>query len=85
MKTEAYRAVEKLLNMKCSIEYGRLQICDLGTYIQGRQVLDKRFQVTSDDSRFRFSEIYIKEAVAIDKFLAIRNLLEAKNAGYNRL
>ncbi len=79
MKTEMHRAVEKLLDNNCSIEYGRLQICDLGNYVQGRKTLDRRYQVTSDDARFRFSEIYIKPAVAIDKFLAIRNLLEIKN------
>jgi|GWRWMinimDraft_16_1066024.scaffolds.fasta_scaffold01495_3 hypothetical protein len=80
MKSDTYRAVERLMNLKCDIGYGKLQICDLGNHIQGRGVLDRRYQVTSDDSRFLFSEIYIKPAVAIDKFIAIRNFLETKNA-----
>ena len=83
MKTNLHRAIETVLMTGCAIESGMLSLCDLGYFVQSRKPLDRRFQVTSEDARFRFSEIYMKESVAIDKFIAIKNYLDGRNAVRN--
>lgn len=78
-RSKLFYSVKNNVENGMGVEFGRLSICDLGDYIQGRQLLDRRFQVHCDDSRMRWSEVYYKLDVAIDKFMLIRSILDTNN------
>ena len=74
-KSKLFHSVKNVIEQGCSIEFGQLCISNLSDYVQTRVEMDRKYQVECNDARMRWSEIYYKLDVAVDKFLAIRNVL----------
>lgn len=82
--------VKDLVSKGYEINYGRLMICNLEKVYQGYQQDRPKYQVFCDDYRLmrknkddelvEFNEIYSSIGQAADKFVALKNKLEAKNA-----
>lgn len=77
--TDLKDAISTMLDNKCDISYGKLDLCNLSNFIGNRINLGRKYQVVCDDYRFRMSEIYVNRNVAIDKFIGIKNLLDEKS------
>jgi hypothetical protein len=75
-RSKLYYSVKNAVENGCGVDFGRLSICDLGKHVQMRDQLERKYQVDCDDSRFRFSEVYYKLDVAVDKFMLIRSVLD---------
>ena len=72
-----FKAIKELIISGHSVDFGRLTICDLGEEVQTRRGMKKLYQVECNDARYRYTEIYSNLNVAIDKFMAIRGILNA--------
>lgn len=78
--TTINNAVKRILDAGGYVEIGKVSICDVSVFLQSRERFENRFQVISEDHRFPYSNIYVKDKVAIDKFVAIlRYLDECRN------
>lgn len=74
-RSKLFYSVKNAVEQGCAVEFGQLCICDLGDYVQTRKQMERRYQVECNDARMRWSEVYYKLDVALDKFLAIRSVL----------
>lgn len=74
-RSKLFYAVKNVIDSGCSVEFGKLCICNLGDYVPLRGDMERKYQVHCDDPRMRWSEVYYKEDVAIDKFMLIRSVI----------
>jgi hypothetical protein len=74
-RSKLFYSVKNAVESGCSVSSGLLTICDLADYVKTRKTMERRFQVECNDSRMRWSEVYYKLDIALDKFLAIRSVL----------
>lgn len=56
----------------CSIEYGRLSLCDLRNFRHSHLYDNRRYQVHCEDSKYPWSGIYDEVGPAIEKFLELK-------------
>jgi hypothetical protein len=80
MKTREFYAVLNAVNMGCDVTYRNLSISNLGSHIPTRQLFDRKYQVDFD-GYFKFSQIYHKPEIAVDKFLGILKQIKEKESG----
>lgn len=73
-------AITQLVNSGYDVDFKRLSICNIGNYVQMRGSMPRRFQVEIQSSQISFSEVYADLDVAVDKFIALRNLLCSKKS-----
>lgn len=78
MKNRLGESLNLMLNLGMDIQYGQVSICNLAKYCITRNILERKYQVHSDDSRFRFSSMYSNPKVAIDKFILIYSHIKSK-------
>lgn len=71
-------SVFNLLNNGCSVNYGKLTICPIVRGLQAKKVY---YQVDCNDRQMQASHIYEDIVIAIDKFVALYNILTSKNDG----
>lgn len=67
---ESRNALMTILKAGGTIEFGRVTICDISRYVNF-STGKRKWQVTSDDYRKQFSELYADMNEAIDVFLNI--------------
>lgn len=78
MKSKLHEALGLMLYLGIDAQYGQVSLCNLAKHCITRNVLERKYQVDSDDARFRYSGIYSNPQTAIDKFVVIYNSLRAK-------
>lgn len=78
MKSKLHDSLSLMLYLGIGADYGELSLCNLANISITRGILDRRYQVHCDDSRFRFSQIYSNPQTAVDKFVLIFNFLKSK-------
>lgn len=73
LSTQQKRLIYKwLLDEGCSIEYGRLSLCDLTNFRHSNVYDNRRYQVHSEDSKYPWSKIYDEIEPAVNKFIELR-------------
>ena len=73
LNTQQKRLIYKwLLDEGCSVEYGRLSLCDLTNFRHSHVYDNRRYQVHSDDTKCPWSAIYEEIEPAINKFMELR-------------
>lgn len=68
-------AITQLVDSGYDVDFKRLSICNIGNYVHMRANMSRRYQVFVDCPQVYFSEVYTELDIAVDKFIALRNLL----------
>lgn len=77
-KSKLHDSLSLNLYLGIDVNYGHISLCNLAHYCQTRNMLERKYQVHSDDARCRFSAVYVNPETAIDKFVALFNVIKAK-------
>jgi hypothetical protein len=74
-RNKLFHSIKDTVESGCDVDFGKLTICDLGNHSATRKLLERKYQVHCDDPRMKWSEIYYKLDIAVDKFMVIRSVL----------
>lgn len=77
-KTKLHKSIELMMDMDIDINFGKVALTNLAHVCITRNVLEKKYQVCSDDARFLFSGMYSNKNTAIDKFISILTHIKSK-------
>lgn len=56
----------------CSVEFGKLSLCDLTNFRHSQVKTDRKYQVHCDDTKHLFSGIYEELMPAVNQFMYIK-------------